>query len=247
MENSERSESGAPVYRHENTEREFEFALGDSENIDRISDHIGRHAGPVANVFHEIISDLVHIDIHIVEPSVGRNYYTLVTSGMSDRAMNAPEGAGEFRYAELLICLPPNWPMGQEAWKDEENYWPIRTLKFLARFPHEYDTWLGAMHTIPNGNPPEPFARSCAMSGVILLPAVTLPESFHELVIDGEKTIRFLSVIPLHADEMDIKLREGADALFEGFDRDGVTEILSPQRPSSVKRKRSWFPFGGRG
>jgi hypothetical protein len=84
------------------------------------------------------------------------------------------------------------------------------------------------------------------MSGVILLPPVTLPESFHELVIDGEKTIHFLSVIPLHANEMDLKLREGADALFDGFDRYGVTEILRPQRPSIVKRKRSWFPFGGR-
>lgn len=247
MDNIERSGSGSPVYRHENLDRDFEFAVGDPENIDRISDHIERYAGPVKNVFHEIISDLVHIDIHIVEPTPERNVYTLVTSGMSDRAMSTPEGAEEFRYAELLICLPPDWPMGDEAWKDEANYWPIRTLKFLARFPHEYRTWLGAMHTIPNGNPPEPFARNCAMSGVILLPPITLPEAFHELAIDGEKTIRFLSVIPLHADEMDLKLREGAEALFDGFERDRVSEILNPQRPSVVKRKRSWFSFGGRG
>lgn len=247
MDNIERSESGSPVYRHKNIDRDFEFAVGDSENIDRISDHIERHAGPVGNVFHELISDLVHIDVHIVEPTPQRNVFTLVTSGMSDRAMNAPEGAEDFRYAELLICLPPDWPMGEEAWKSAANYWPIRTLKFLARFPHEYQTWLAAMHTIPNGNPPEPFAHNCGMSGVILLPPVTLPESFHQLAIDSEKTIHFLSVIPLYADEMDLKLREGAEALFDGFERDRVSEILNPQRPSIVKRKRPWFSFGGRG
>ena len=82
----EQSESGAPIYRHENQEREFEFAIGDSENIDRITEHIEAHVGPVATVFHEVISDLVHVDIHIVEPRPARNCYTLVTSGMSDRA-----------------------------------------------------------------------------------------------------------------------------------------------------------------
>jgi hypothetical protein len=82
----EQSESGAPIYRHENREREFEFAIGDSENIDRITEHIEAHVGPVATVFHEVISDLVHVDIHIVEPRPARNCYTLVTSGMSDRA-----------------------------------------------------------------------------------------------------------------------------------------------------------------
>ncbi|MFQ8729788.1 MAG: suppressor of fused domain protein [Enterocloster bolteae] len=23
------------------------------------------------------------------------------------------------------------------------EYWPIRLIKYLARFPHEYSTWLG--------------------------------------------------------------------------------------------------------
>ena len=31
-----------------------------------------------------------------------------------------------------------------------ERFWPIQMLKFLARFPHEYKTWLGWGHTIPN-------------------------------------------------------------------------------------------------
>lgn len=239
----ETSESGSPIYRYEQKKRDFEFAIGDSENIDRISDHIEAHIGPVANVFHEMISDLVHIDIHVVEPSPERNCYTLVTSGMSDRAMKVREGCEDFKFSELMISLPPDWPMTQASWEDEANYWPIHMLKFLARFPHVYETWLWSMHTIPNGDPPAPFAPNTQMTGVILLPPVMLPPSFWELVISPEKTIHFHALIPLHSDEMDLKLKSGAEALFEGFKKYSVTEILDPRRASVVAKKRWWLPF----
>ena len=239
----EQSESGSPIYRHEDRERNFEPAFGDSENIERITEHIEAHIGPVATVFHEVVSDLVHIDIHIVEPRPERNCYTLVTSGMSDRAMNPPEGYSGFRFSELLISLPPEWPMSQGSWNEEANYWPIRMLKYLARFPHEYQTWLWSMHTIPNGAPPEPMAANTSMTGIMLLPPITLPQDFHELTINSDKTIHFHGVIPLHSDEMELKLKKGAEALFDGFDRHGVSEILNPTRASVVARKRSWFPF----
>lgn len=240
----EKSESGQPICRYDKPKKDFEFATGDPENIDRIADHVERHIGRVKMVYHELISDLVHVDIHMVEPTSERNYYTLVTSGMSDRPMTVPEGCEEFRFAELMISLPPDWPMGEEAWKDEKYYWPVRMLKFLARFPHGYDTWLGPMHTIPNGNPPAPFASDTKLCGAILLPGVTVPPGFHRLEAPG-KDILFHSVIPLHADEMDLKLKAGGEALFEGFDKHGVSEILDPSRPSSAGGgKRKWWQFG---
>ena len=207
----EKSKSGAPIYRHEHRERDIDIAAGDSENIEAISDHIEKHIGPVANVFHEMISDLVHIDVHIVEPTEARNCYTLVTSGMSDIAMSAPEEYGACCYSELMICLPPDWPMGEEAWKNEENYWPVRLLKVLSRFPHEYQTWLWAMHTIPNGNPPMPFAGNTSMTGTILMPPLTASEEFYRLPINDQKTIFFHALIPLYEEEMNLKLQNGAE------------------------------------
>lgn len=230
----EYSESGQPVYRHKDRKREFEFAIGDSENIERISDHIEEFVGPVATVFHELLSDLVHIDVHIVEPSPERNYYTLVTSGMSDRPMQAPEGAEELRYAELLIALPPDWPMGQEDWKEPDHYWPVWLLKFLARFPHEYETWLWGMHTVPNGDPPEPYSSNTELCAAMLLPPIRTEEGFRELRIDDDKTIHFFAIVPLHQDELELKLKEGAEALFDGFDEHRVSELLNPSRPSSL-------------
>lgn len=242
----EQSESGAPIYRHKTRERGFEVAFGDSENMEAISQHIERYIGPVATVFHELLSDLVHIDVHIVKPTPERNWYTLVTSGMSDRAMHPPEEYADLGYSELMLSLPPHWPMSDEAWKQEENYWPVRLLKHLARFPHEYETWLWLLHTIPNGNPSAPFAPNTAMTGVILLPPLRMDAGFQELKISEEKTIHFHALVPLHEDEMDFKLRHGAEALFTGFEKHQVTELLDPARPSVVSgpqggKKAGWL------
>ena len=74
-------------------------------------------------VFHEIVSSDVHLDLYVVPPQPGeasvmfphgRDFYTIVTSGMSTQAMKAPaSGGGDIqgqRYAELMICLPSDWP-----------------------------------------------------------------------------------------------------------------------------------------
>src|SRR5262245_43817865 len=108
------SESGSPIWRHEARPRDFRLATGDPASIEAISNHIETHLGKVAGVFHEL-SDLVHVDVHMVGPTQGRPYQYLVTSGMSDLPMAVPEGAEEWRYAELVVKLPPDWPLTQEA------------------------------------------------------------------------------------------------------------------------------------
>jgi len=227
----ERSESGQPIYQHQERERDFEFAIGDGENIEAISNHIEQYLGPVDGVLHEMISDLVHIDIHVVAPTEERDWYTLVTSGMSDKPMNAPEGAEEFRYSELMISLPSDWNMNQEDWKQEEHFWPIRWLKMLARFPHEYETWLWEYHSMPNQDPPQPFASNTEMCGMLIVPPLLVDDEFQILELE-DRNIFFHALLPIYSDELDLKLKEGVEALFDGFDRDGVCELLNPKRPS---------------
>ncbi len=229
-----------PTLRHQ-APKPFEFAVGDSVNIEAIGAHIERHIGKVATVFHELVSDKVHIDVHIVPPSAQRPYYTLVTSGMSDRPMTAPAGAEDFAHAELCLCLPPDWPMGDAAWKLEENYWPIRALKFLARFPHDYGTWLAYGHTIPNGDPPAPLAGNTRLSSFVLLTPTLAPDAFHELSLPGGKTIRFYALVPLHEDELDAKMRKGAEHLHKLLLQNGHSELLAPGRPSCVLKPRGLF------
>ena len=238
MSDQEYSESGNPIYRYNNpTSKDFIPAIGDGESIETISTHIAKHVGPPDIVFHEIVSDIVHIDIHWVKPSDKFPFHTLVTSGMSDRPMTVPEGLDELKYAELCILLPADWAIGQEEFKDENNYWPVRWLKKLARFPHEYETWLGYGHTIPNGENAEPFAANTKFGCLMLFPNLSIESSFYELKISDEKTINFYCLYPLYKEEMELKLKKGTDGLIDQFKKFGVTDIVDIRRANTCKRK----------
>jgi hypothetical protein len=77
---------------------------------------------------------------------------------MSYLPMNTPDGIKDHQYAELMVCLPPSLPISDEAFKDANHYWPIRWMKMLARFPNDYNTWLGMGHTLPSGDPVTPLS-----------------------------------------------------------------------------------------
>jgi hypothetical protein len=239
-EGTEYSPAGNPIFRYEERKKDFELATGDEANIERIGDHIARYCGKVETVLHELISDLVHIDVHWVAPTQQRPFHTLVTSGMSDRPMSVPPGVDQGAYAELMLCLPPDWPMTQEAFGDENYYWPIRWLKTLARFPHEYETWLSWGHTLPNGDPPEPYAGNTQFCCAILLSPVLSGEGFGQLKVDESKTINFYSFVPLYAEEVDFKLQSGAEALVERFAKNRVTELVDIRRANVCKKKGWW-------
>lgn len=239
----EKSESGSPIYRYQESDRnDFQVPSGEG-NLEEISNHIEKYVGQIDMVFHELISDQVHIDLHWIKPTEERPFHTLVTSGMSDRPMTTPDEMSDFQYAELSICLPADWKLSNEDFEDEENYWPLRWLKILSRFPHEYNTWLGYGHTIPNGNPPAPFSAKSKLNTVILLPSIVFDPEFHELQINDEKTIYFYTIYPLYSEEVDLKMKQGSEALFDGFERIGLTDVLNLNRENSVKKKKLFGLF----
>lgn len=229
--------SGSPILRHTERTKPFELAVG-SEDGERLEQHIEKFVGEIDLVYHELLSDLVHVDVHHIKASATRPFHTIVTTGMSDKKMNAPEGGAE--YAEVMLCLPASWPLSDEAFKDERNYWPIRILKYLARFPHEYDTWLDWGHTIPNGDPPERFNEHVGFTGTILSPPIMFPSEFMTAELRPDKLVKFLAVIPLYSEEMQLKLRDGAEALYDRFDKYKVSELIDPNRKNVAKK---WWRF----
>ncbi|MEU4712474.1 suppressor of fused domain protein [Micromonospora purpureochromogenes] len=72
-------------------------------------------------------------------------------------------GRGRVRispYAELMLCLPADWPLTRLTGLDDDPAgWPVRVLKQVARLPHEYGTWIGEWHSVPNGDSAQPYAR----------------------------------------------------------------------------------------
>jgi hypothetical protein len=240
----ERTPSGAPIYRYEDIEpTPFELASGDDVTITAIANHIEHHLGPVSGVYHEIISDKVHLDVHVVPPSADFPFYTLVTSGMSDRPMAVPPEANADEappFAELCILLPSTWNIPADptqvatAFEDENIYWPIRWLKMLARLPHEYGTWLGFGHTIPNGEDAEPFADNTELGCMLLLTALSLPEEFQTLEISPDKTVQFYTLYPIYREEMELKMKQGVDALIDRFEVYDINDVLNLARPNTA-------------
>lgn len=235
-EREETSASGSPIYRHQPRENQWSPPTRqDGEAISKIETHIDKNIGAVDVVWHEIISDLVHIDVHHAPPSNHRDFHTLITTGMSDRPMNVPQGLEDLRYAELMIYLPSSWPLSfrlntESELSDERYYWPIRWVKMLARLPHEFNTWLGYCHSVPNGDPPEPFAPGTDLSGVMLIYPVLEPEEFTPLEINPEKKIHFWALLPIYSEEMRYKLDHGGDALLDHLAAEHVSPVVNPTR-----------------
>ncbi|WFD11826.1 suppressor of fused domain protein [Tepidibacter hydrothermalis] len=212
-----KAKDGTDIYTYENTRNGKQGKVAEMMNTEDIIAHFDKmFPGRETNVFHEIISDIVHIDVHCMEPTDEEPFRVLYTTGMSDLPMTMPSEIenewSHLKRAELMIFIPESWPIDSKAFKDERYYWPVRLLKQLARFPHEYNTWLGYGHTIPNSNEYDPYAENTELNGVILN---VLKEEISSISTKDGNLINVYSLVPLYKEEMDYKLEYGSDSLFE--------------------------------
>lgn len=199
------------------------------EDWDTVDQHIHTYFGSSENVFHEIVSPNIHVDIYIIPPSPERNYYILMTHGMGAHAMNVPEDlAGQkLERAELFICLPPDWKVVEEG---EAWYWPIRWLKILARLPINEDSWLGWGHTIANPDG-SPFAENTRFNGIILVNPGAFPQEASVCPLSDGDEVNFYQLLPLYQEEMDFKLSHSAGELLDLFPEEDL-ETVDVDRPS---------------
>lgn len=199
-----------------------------------IVEHIQRHVGPIAYVWHEKASSIVHVDVHVVFPTEERPFYTLVTTGMSDLPMTVPQEVEAPAHAELLMRLPADWNLDYETLNDERNYWPIRLLQSLARFPHATQGWLDLGYAIPNGLPPRPFAPDTEICAAMTAFPYVEGEAFHTLDVRPGKTIRFFAVMPLYESEMRFLREQGPEELEKRFEQSETSLIVDPHRPRAA-------------
>ncbi len=206
-------------------------------DVDAITGHIEKHIGPIHTVFHEIVSDDLHIDIHHVKSTLFRRYEVLVTTGMSALPMAVPEGEEQPKYAEVVTILPKGWPLTKDAFADENNYWPLRLMKDVARLPHYGKTWIGYGHTMANGasrDDTTPYAPNTRLCATAILPPLTLGEDAWVMRREDGNDVYFWSLLPLHMNELQFKMQHGMDALLDVFDKRGVSDMIDPARRSAV-------------
>ena len=187
--------------------------------------HIGMLFGEIGNVFHEIVSPDLHIDIQVIPPTEGRNYYTLVTTGMGAYRMTVPELLAKERFnrAELAIRLPADWELHSQ---DEKWFWPIRVLKTIARLPYLNQSWLSFSHSFDFG---APFSEDTKMSAVLLdfsfddIRPCTLP--------NGDNVV-FYDVIPIYKEEMEHRFEMNPSDFLDIFTPEELHGVLDINRKS---------------
>ncbi len=195
--------------------RECRPEMYEQEDWDAVEAHLAKYFGPCDNVFHEIMSPDIHVDIYIMAPTQERNYYVLSTFGMGAHRMNVPAELADQKLerAEIIVTLPPDWKVTESG---EEWYWPMRWLKILARLPISEDGWLGWGHTVANPDD-APFAENTKLCGLVL----TQPQGFDEDAVccplPGGDEVNFYQMIPLTFEEMQFKLTHGAQPLLDRF------------------------------
>lgn len=203
--------------------------LYETEEIESLENYIESNFGKIGNVFHEIISPDIHCDIYVIEPTEEQDYYTLVTGGMGAYDMNVSEHFNSPQNAELVIHLPKDWNLQS---KEEEDYWPLRWLKLLARLPIEQETFLGWGHTIPTGEALE----GTNFKGFLLVSADDKNNSDEIACVQlpTEREVYFYHIIPIYEEEMYFKLENDAGNLLELFSDNNILypPVVDINRPN---------------
>ena len=174
--------------------------------------HLETNFGPCKSVFHEMSSpDGMHIDIRIIGPTEEFPCWRLFTCGMGARTMDLPPAAqGKVPdRIELMLSLPSDWPMDEKSMQEIKFAWPMRLLRFLARFPWEESTWIGRGHTIPL----EPFAENTLLSGVFFDCPGNYPVNATRIVFPKAPAVQILQVIPVYKEEIGYAEERGSEEL----------------------------------
>ena len=187
------------------------------------------YPGRKYGIFREKFADIVHIDVHVLHPTPNDDYFIIYTTGMSDLPMTTPDELDEpinWSHAEVFAVLPSTWQ--PENTEDEVHHWIVTMLRYVARMPHLYKTWLADGHTMPNGSEYSPVAEGSLLSSLILLtgnPPLTTS--------DGTR-INFYMTVPITKLETEFKLENGVDALLAKFEEKNLSAIIDTFRGCCV-------------
>ena len=197
-----------------------------------IAAHVRRHVAPYELALAPQSKDDPPLDVLIVPPSKARPFKLLVTAGMSNLPMRPPPGSGiDLAWAELAICLPPDWRLTRRALQSDRLFWPVKLLIEIVRYSHVARTWIWFHQTYGYG-PPHALGEGVRFESVFFGSTVLLPEEFLRLDVGGGKQIHFLSLYPLYPEEFEHCSKNGAHSLIDRLEANGVTDLVDPRRAS---------------
>lgn len=158
----------------------------------------------------------------------------LMTNGLSNYKMPVPDKLLGHEFNELFFCLPSYW-----EWDDLDNSrmnWVFSWIQRLAKYVVEKETWFGHGHTLPCGKEMKSLSDTMHQNHFFLSEPMLLEQELAPLEI-GEKTIYFLSIIPIFPDEMDYKQGKGTFKFIQKLRTHGISEKLDDFRGTVLRSK----------
>lgn len=195
---------------------EFPQYLYSEKEVEKVEAYIKQQYGEFEEVFHEIVSLDIHCDIAMIPPTEERPYYTLVTMGAGAYRMDIPKELKKWKLerAEYVIFLPKDWNIKSDK---EEDYWPIRMLKDIARFPIYTDSWITLGHTVTMNEDSSPVASNTELNSCVLLNSFGKDKQIVEalkLRLFGDE-VNFWQLLPLYQEEVEFTFDHTTDELIE--------------------------------
>lgn len=189
-----------------------DISTGDSDLMQAANDHTDAHFGKLPQVFHELVSPSAHIDLYPYPANGQRPFHVVATTGMAEQPMQVPPGTGAPTHVELVVLLPPSWPLDHASWRKDVGYWPMQWLKRVARFHYESGHWLGEGHLLANGDPAAPIDAAHPYDSVLLAAPRALPESFAQVTLKDGRVVRYLCLYFLTPAERERVVNDGWEA-----------------------------------
>jgi len=176
--------------------------------------HYRRFFGELTEpVWHSTDDKSPHVDIYQFPPIPERDFWTLVTGGMSDLRqpkLRTPLGECAPR-AELLMYV------------NEPKPWMITVLKGLAEMPFDHETYLYYGHTVPNGKPMT--ATPSHLTSFFFDQPYLEDPNLQDLTIDGD-AVAFLWLRPIAESERAYAIERSGEALSELFSSLDVNPVV---------------------
>lgn len=209
--------------------------LYELKEIEQYEKFITDNYGKFDKVFHEVLSPDIHLDVIIIPPTEEDDYYKLITMGMAPYKMNVPDNLKDYELerAELVLYLPKDWNIESNK---EEDYWPIRQLKSIARLPINCNTWLGLGHTISSDEENTEYASNTKFCSMLLLNALNKNYEKPTLKMERLGKINFYQLFPLYEEELKYKLENGMDKLCDLFTEEDIMPIVNIKRKNYCKK-----------
>ena len=209
------------------TEEEYEASRDDDEEDDydieiAMEEYYEEHLGEIGPTYDEFeiqeqvygdirMTDRLDLYVDVIMPDETRNYITLITIGMSGYPMAETDDG--YKYAELMMKLPPDWDVSEASLSDMTKNWPFRMLIKTAHLAHRFERkYVDETTVIPSGNPNDAilyFDGDTELSSVMLCRSEDIPP----FEVDEETTVDFFTLIPITEGEAELVKKTGSEAV----------------------------------